>query len=203
MTQHDRRKETDVHSYRTLFGIIVILCYFSARSACIMTAQASAPVLTVSRPCFHHSPLVRSKVHCRGAVNSRCGCCSQMQRHRSSPTCARALKGASEVSNSSHSAEPGLPEYGSTAPPKPAASPNLLQVLAEAAVKQGLRQVQSTVDQLQQAGNKLTKGFSARPPGYPPGTTLPLDCSFMHQRYITHPIHVLNLQHSLCAYRLL
>ena len=138
-----------------------------------MTATCSDPATTLPQSCLCHSPSFRRRPCRRPSSNSRGGLQGRKQCLWPPRTCATSRDTAPMTSNmsktDSQNAELIAPQHSSTARSTPAASSNLFQVLAQTAVAQGLRQVLNTVDQLQQTGNKLTKGFSARPPGYPPG----------------------------------
>lgn len=147
----------------------------------IMAATCSAPAPTLLQPCLCHSTSFRRRPCRKFSCNARGG---SQERVR----CATDRDNAPMTSKTEwQRAELKTPRHSSTPFSASATSSNLFQVLAQTALTQGFRQIRDTVDQLQQAGNKLTKGFSPRPPGYPPGT--PPECLSLMPAVALHIFH--------------
>lgn len=140
-----------------------------------MVSPSSGSSPTIEKSCQCRTQLLRGQTLPRGLFRTRHGCHTNQQSSRVALTSAvlrnSPLATSSTTVAKSQPAEQN-PRYSSAPRLASAASVNLMQVLAGSAITQGFRQLQSTVDQLQQAGNKLTKGFSPRPLGFPPGAAL-------------------------------
>ena len=146
--------------------IAVISSDYTMRSPCI----ASPP--TSQKPCQCHAQLFRGKTLFKSPLRTVCGYDTKRQGNRVALVCAVQRNSppvTSSTTDTKSQPAASVPPYSSGARSKSAASSGLVQVLAGSVIAQGFRQLQDTVDQLQQAGNKLTKGFSPRPLGYPPG----------------------------------
>ena len=127
-------------------------------------------------PCSTPAPVSSSVPGGQPGVGTVCWPCQyavRPLRHSRSlhfPHCEQ-IRAVRPDSASVTSKTPRHPAKTSTisSPRRSEASADLLQALTATAFTQGLIQLQSASNQLQEARAKLTKGFSRRPPGFPPG----------------------------------
>lgn len=139
-----------------------------------MISPFSSSSPSIAKSCQCQTQLLSAHTLSRGPFRTGSGCHAKQKSSR--VVLISAVQRNSPPATSSTTKSRSQPAEQSPSAPRltSAASVNLMQVLAGSAITQGFRQLQSTVDQLQQAGNKLTKGFSPRPLGFPPGATLAL-----------------------------
>lgn len=139
----------------------------------VLPFLASSP--TFSKSCQCPTQLLPGQLLFKAPYRTGSGCHVNQQSRRLALVCAVQRK--SPPANSSSTSSKSQPleqsaQYGNAPRLTSAASVNLLQALAGSAISQAFQQLQNTLDQLQQTGNKLTKGFSPRPLGFPPGAAL-------------------------------
>ena len=130
---------------------------------------------TLSKSCQCPAQLFRGQMLSRGPCRTGKVCHMNQQSRQVALVCAVPRKPPPVTSSTtkakSQAAEQNA-QYSNAPRLISAASFNLVQALAGSAISQGFKQLQNTYDQLQQTGNKLTKGFSPRPLGFPPGAAL-------------------------------
>lgn len=134
----------------------------------IMASPCSTSIPILAKPCQCQSQLVSRNKLSRSPTRTGYGALKHLPSSKVALVCAVQQQWSSETKTKSQPAEP-TPQQSEASRSRPAASSDLLQVLATAVITQGFKQLQDTVAQLQPAGNKLLKGFLPRPPGYPPG----------------------------------
>ena len=141
----------------------------------ITPSPSSSPTLSKSCQCF--TQLFCGQTLFRSPSKTGYGCHMKQQRRQFALVCAVQRKSPPATSSTTKAnSQPTQQnaQYRNAPRLTSAASVNLMQALAGSAIFQGFKQLQNTFDQLQQTGNKLTKGFSQRPLGFPPGAALAL-----------------------------
>lgn len=140
-----------------------------------MVSLYSISSLTLSKSCQCPTQLFRGQTLSRGPCRTGNVCHMNPQSRRVALVCAAQRNSPPATSSTTKAkSEPAEQnaQYSNAPRLTSAASLHLVQALAGSAISQGFKQFQTTFDQLQQTGNKLTKGFSPRPLGFPPGAAL-------------------------------
>ena len=140
-----------------------------------MVPPFASPSPTFSKSCQCPTQLLPGQMLYRGPYRTGNGCHMNQQSRQLALVCASQRKSPPAASSTTKAKSQPVEQnaqYSSAPRLTSAASVNLVQALAGSAILQGFKQLQNTLDQLQQTGNKLTKGFSPRPLGFPPGAAL-------------------------------